>query len=214
MTRMKKSYLSMAMAAALTGAVVAPASAVTLSVNNLGDAAVIPYYTVRDGWMTDFYIINDSAKTVAAKIRFHESRNSREVLDFIVVLSPYDMISAYVTDSADGPILRFPQNSESSCVVPIPNGRDATTGYGGTLPFSALRYTGNYDDTGDVKADPYDIDRAREGYFTVIEMGTSIDFLDNTTGDGDPISVAYNSMHDKKTGKPRDCLAVQAAFRV
>lgn len=212
MTSMKKSYLSTALAAALIGGVAAPASAVTLSPTLLGDAAVVPYYTVRDGWMTDFYIINTSAKTVAAKVRFHEALNSREVLDFIVVLSPYDMISAYIADTADGPQLNFPANSESSCVVPIPNGRNATSGYGGTLPFSALRYTGSYDDTGDARADPYTIDRAREGYFTIIEMGTSIDFDDNTTADGDPISVAYNSMH--VDGLPRNCLAVENAFRV
>jgi hypothetical protein len=207
MNLMKKTYLSTAMAVALAGATVAPVGASTLSINNLGDAGIIPYYTVRDGWMTDFYIINTSGKTVAAKIRYHEALNSREVLDFIVVLSPYDMISAYVTDSAKGPVLMFPAQSESSCVVPIPDGRNAATGYGGSLPFSALRYTGAYDDTGAAAGQFYDIDRAREGYFTVVEMGTSDKFKV-------PGTVAYNSLHPNNSGKPRDCLAVENAFRV
>ncbi len=140
----KKTYLSMAMSVAMAG-IGAPAyvGAVTLSQDLIGDVGIVPYYTMRDGWTTDFNIVNTGNNTVAAKVRFHEGRNSREVLDFIVVLSPYDQINFYaVEDPSLGPVIRFPgTNSEKTCVVPIPNGRlPRADGVGGTLPFSAVDF--------------------------------------------------------------------------
>ena len=205
MKLLKKTYLSTTLAVALAGGVVPGyVGAVTLSQDNIGDSAVVPYYTMRDGWATDFYIINTSNKTTAAKVRFHEARNSREVLDFIVVLSPYDQINAFaVLDPNLGPVVRFPAgNSEKTCVVPIPNGR--VGGVGGYLPFSAFEYTGgNYDNWPSSERDEEygplgPIDRALEGYFTVIEMGTS---------DDGPVHAA--ALHPNP-----NCEAVAEAFRI
>lgn len=201
----KKTYLSMAMSVAMAG-IGAPAyvGAVTLSQDLIGDVGIVPYYTMRDGWTTDFFITNTGDNTVAAKVRFHEGRNSREVLDFIIVLSPYDQINFFaVEDPVLGPVIRFPStNSEKSCVVPIPGGRSPKAdGVGGTLPFSSFDYTGQNAD-GYVSYEPTNkIDRAREGYMTVIEMGVS-----RETGAG---TVGYNSNHDHL-----DCVAVENAFRI
>ncbi len=196
----KKTYLSMALSVAIAG-IGAPAhvGAVTLSQDLIGDVGIVPYYTMRDGWTSDFWVTNTSGNTVAAKVRFHEGRNSREVLDFIVVLSPYDQINFYaVEDPTLGPVIRFPDtNSEKTCVVPIPNGRlPRANGVGGTLPFSAFDYTGQNRDSPVDEADK--IDRAREGYMTVIEMGVSR---------GGP--VATNSNHNTL-----NCEAVESAFRL
>jgi hypothetical protein len=200
MNLLKKTYLSTALAAVLAGGgVPGYVGAVTLSQDNIGDVGIGPYYTMRDGWATDFYIINTSNHTVAAKVRFHEARNSREVLDFTVVLSPYDMINAFaVVDPNLGPVLKFPQlNSEKTCVVPIPTGRQG--GVGGYLPFSAFEYTGgNYDNwPADEDYSDYPLgklDRTLEGYFTVIEEGHS---------DGGPIYQAAIA---------KDCEYIEDAF--
>jgi hypothetical protein len=169
MKRFSKTYLSTALAAVLAGgSALSTVGAVTLSQDNIGDVGIGPYYTMLGGWSTDTFIMNTSGKTVAAKVRYHEARNSREVLDFIIVLSPYDMINFFAVDDAQlGPVVKFPAgNSEKTCVVPIPGGR--VGGVGGTLPFSDSEYTGGNFDGG-----PTNIARLKEGYFTVIEMGAS-----------------------------------------
>jgi len=204
----KKTYLSMAMSVAMAG-IGAPAyvGAVTLSQDLIGDVGIVPYYTMREGWTTDFNIVNTGNNTVAAKVRFHEGRNSREVLDFIVVLSPWDQINFYaVEDPVLGPVIRFPgTNSERTCVVPIPNGRlPKVDGVGGTLPFSAVDFRTSTSKDADGYLPPNGtptIDRVREGYMTVIEMGVS-----REDGVG---TVGYNSNHDHL-----DCVAVENAFRV
>jgi hypothetical protein len=210
----RRNYLSAAVVAALAGGGVSgDAGAVTLSQDDIGDVGIVPYYTMRDGWATDFYIVNTSGSTTAAKVRFHEARNSREVLDFIVVLSPYDMINFWAALDGTTPLVKFPAgNGENSCVVPIPDGRAEPNGVGGSLPFSDIEYTGaNYDkwpsseqaaDYGDLGT----IDRALEGYVTIIEMGT--------TEEG---QVYEDSLHPTPSNDVSDdnpnCTAVAEAFR-
>lgn len=215
----KKTYLGMAISAAMAGVgVPAHVGAVTLSQDLIGDVGIVPYYTVRDGWTTDFNIVNTGDNTVAAKVRFHEGRNSREALDFIVVLSPYDQINFYAVEDPDlGPVIRFPStNSETSCVVPIPDLRDPKkNGVGGTLPFSSFDYTGQNAD-GYISYDPNDkIDRAREGYMTVIEMGVSRQAdnpaLARPETSGLDHFVAWYANHNNGA---LDCVQVEEAFRL
>lgn len=199
-------YLSAAIAAALATSVVpTQVSAVNLSQDNIGDVGIAEYYTVRDGWQTELTLVNTSDSTVAAKFRFHEGRNSREVLDFIVVLSPYDMVQAIAREDANGnPVLQFPANSETSCVVPVPAARRAGATSGGTLAFSDRAYSGaNFDNyRGDNS-----LDRAKEGYFVVIQMGAAPPGAENNASQ----IVPYNSLHVNEV--PRNCLAVENAFR-
>ena len=88
-----KTKLSLALALALgTGMATNTAQAVTLDNNDrLGDAGIFQYYTVNGGWQTFIRLINTSADAVSVKVRFREAHNSREVFDFIIFLSPYDM---------------------------------------------------------------------------------------------------------------------------
>ncbi len=82
--------LTMAVGIALGGLGVLPsAQAVYVSANNLGQALIFPYYTVRGGWMTLFGVTNTSALTVAVKVRFREAYNSRDVFDFNIILRSY-----------------------------------------------------------------------------------------------------------------------------
>jgi len=153
MTKAKKTVLSLAIAAAMGGAV-SSAHAVNLATDNLGDVLLFPYYTARNGWNSLIHIINTSSvATVALKVRFQEAQNTRDVLDFTLVLSPNDEWTGYVTNTDGGPRLKK-SSGETSCTSPTqPAGGWAfsTFGYGGT-----------------------DLTRAEEGHLTVIQMGHAL----------------------------------------
>jgi hypothetical protein len=203
---MRKTRISVALAAALAGVGASTqVMAVNKSADNIGDAFIGPYYSVRAGWTTDFTVINTSDSTVPVKVRFHEANNSRDVLDFIVVLSPQDMVQAIVAEGPNGPRLSFPARTEASCVVPQPVGR-APNGSGGYFDFSNASYTGENQDypQGAANDEIYgSIDRAREGYFTIIEMGAA----EPGAEEDQTQIVPYNSNHAHL-----DCAKVIAAF--
>lgn len=59
-------------------------------------------------------MVNTSNQVVAVKVRFRESYNSRDVFDFDLILSPLDEWTAWVTDSANGPVIH---TEDTSCTV-------------------------------------------------------------------------------------------------
>lgn len=220
MKSMRKTRLSIALTAVFAGVASTGVEAVNLSQDLIGDALIYPYYTVRKdadnrSWFTDFNVINTSDSTVAAKVRFHEGRNSREVLDFIVVLSPHDMFNAYAIEGATGPELVIP-STEKSCVVAGPDLLTRANGDRAML-FKNLHYAYPLYWDGFVQDVPAngtdiqrrnDIDRAREGYFTVIEMGAAPPGWEQ---DSTKV-VPYNALHE--SGVPRNCGKVDDAFKV
>ena len=201
----KKSTLSLAMTAAMIGGVAmthtvsalptGPAAAgdAYVNPNGLGQALVFPYYTVRDGFRSFFNITNTSDETIAIKVRFREAQNSRDALDFNIVMSPEDVWAGFIEDSASGPVVRTLDNS---CVVGAPSIR------GAGQPLSNVAYG----DLIDVFEDqgPNGIDRTREGYVEVITMGKT-----NDTPAG--IAMAADALHNA-AGIPGDCAAVDTAF--
>ena len=201
-----KSRISMAVAAGLMGlaTVSAQVQAQTLSDSNTGQALIYPYYTVNDGWITTMNLMNTSAKTLAVKVRFHEAKNSRDVLDFTVVMSPYDSWTAWVEDSAAGPVIK---TVDTSCTSPLNvNGSAA----------SSFAYTGTNDDTGGQGAN-----RMREGYIEVLVMGVATAAAQTAVPPAgfdaataaqnlDSLYVPYFSEH--VNGVPRDCGIVDQAF--
>ena len=86
-----------------------------VSNNSMGQVLIYPYYTVRGGKETIFNIFNTSDRTIAAKVRFHESHNSRDVLDFNVVLSPFDKWSGTISAGAGNALFKTRDNS---CTIP------------------------------------------------------------------------------------------------
>ncbi|KAA1194528.1 hypothetical protein F0M18_03630 [Pseudohalioglobus sediminis] len=82
---------------------------------DLGDLAIVPYYTVQEGYATGVNVINTSARTQALKIRFRRARDSMDALDFNVVLSPNDMYTGFV--QASGEDIKFISN-DNSCTAP------------------------------------------------------------------------------------------------
>ena len=61
--------------------------------NNKGDALVFPWFLALDGgWQTKLTIINtDTVNSVVAKVVFRSFKNSEELLDFFIYLSPADV---------------------------------------------------------------------------------------------------------------------------
>jgi len=151
MTKARKTALSLALAAAMGGAVVSTANAVNLAEDLLGDVLLFPYYTVNDNWQTLLHLINTSSThSIAVKIRFQEAWVSRDVLDFVLVLSPNDVWTGYVGNDAAGQPRLF--STDVSCTSPV----SPAAGF----PFLALNTNNN-------------INRSREGHITVIEMGSA-----------------------------------------
>jgi len=211
MRAIPKSRLQTAVAASLVGLAAfatAPQSNAQTEVsrNNIGQALIYPYYTVNGGWITTFNVINTSNKTLAVKVRFHEQKNSRDVLDFNIVMSPYDSWTGWVEDSAGGPRLRTVDNS---CTSPVDvDGVNA----------SSFAYTGQFDDTGGGGSN-----RMRAGYVEVLLMGEAPAGAENCgpfDAEGLPPACApaadsplvpYYAKHDSD-GMPRNCDLVDEAF--
>jgi hypothetical protein len=178
----------------------------SISRANVGQALIYPYYTVFGGWITTFNVINTSDKTLAVKVRFHEQKNSRDVLDFNIIMSPYDSWTGWVEDSSNGPLLRTVDNT---CTSPLSvDGVNA----------SDFAYTGSFDDTGGAG-----LNRMRAGYVEVLLMGEApagaedcgpTQALAGTcsiTPAADSAYVPYYAKHDSD-GEPRDCAIVDDAF--
>lgn len=191
-----------------------------VNANGLGQVLLFPYYTVRENKLSLFNITNTSSDTVAIKVRFREQLNSRDALDFIVVLSPYDVWTGFVVEADDdsGPVVK---STDNSCVVgaPLMHNGPGQSGVGQPLlnnAFADYSATVGFDasDQG-----PEDIDRAREGYVTIIGMGqTDVldDYLDGKFLTPEELhtlqgTVAWNALH-KADGVPNNCAAVSLAF--
>ncbi len=194
----RKKLVSLAVASALTGGVMmaTPAQALNVSQNNLGEVLLFPYYTVKNGFDTLFSITNTSSDTVVMKIRWREALNSREVRDFNVILSPYDVWTGVVTSTPDGSGALI-RTFDKSCTSPLlPAGPFDST----EVAFTNALFTGKYSD-GATES----MDRVREGYFEVFLMGQS----DRSTGSSSNV-LEYNAKH--VNGVPRDCAKVDQLF--
>lgn len=170
---------------ALTSAVLAglgvagTAHAVYLNPNGQGQALIYPYYTVQsaggNSYNTYISVVNTTTVVKVVKVRFREGKNSREVLDYNLYLSPNDVFTGAVVPSSDAATAggRF-VTTDTSCTNPaIP---DLGGGLKG-IDFRNYLYSGANAEAAGVNEG---LDRSREGYAEIIEMGT----LAATSGPG------------------------------
>jgi len=178
----------------LAGTLIPPdASAVHLSQTGSGQVLIFPYYTTRPSTSqyssgevnTVFAVTNSTADHKALKVRFLESRNGREIKDMNVFLRPNDIWTAAIISTAAG--ARIVTN-DNSCVTP----GDLFT-RAGADNFSDANFTGNNADFHGST-----LDRTREGYFEVIEMGVISNVL------------LHTHMLPTGTGVPSNCGAIHA----
>ena len=69
-----------------------------------GDLALVPYYTVRDQWVTGIHIVNTSDHTQVVKFRFRRATDGMDALDFNIVMSPRDVYAGFLSDDENGTI--------------------------------------------------------------------------------------------------------------
>ncbi len=90
---------------------VGTAEAVHVNPDGLGQVLIYPYYTARtrttgtfagSTYNTLISVVNSTASAKAVKVRFLESLDSREVLDFNLYLSAHDVWTTGVVPTADG----------------------------------------------------------------------------------------------------------------
>ena len=167
---MKKNSLTTAVVAGIAGVAgfAGLANAVHLNPDGIGQVLLYPYYTVNAGQQTLLSVVNTTDIAKAVKVRFLEGYNTREVLDFNLFLSPYDVWTAAIfalSDAgkpSDGAAIL---TRDKSCTAPAFS-EDLTSLDDGTpyVSFRDFAYL-DPDDGG-----PYTIDRTREGHFEIISM--------------------------------------------
>src|SRR5690242_17224139 len=184
----KKKSLCAALAGVGALGAAGAAQAVNLNPDGLGQVLIYPYYTTRNDNAGHAYnsllsVVNTTASVKAVKVRFLEGKNSREVLDFNLFLSPADVwTGALAPASGGGTVLT---TADRSCTLPaIPAG-------GVTFRNALL----SADGAGAT------LDRTTEGYVEIIEMAT---YADTTT-------TAKFVTHDPPGGSPPKCSSVTDA---
>ena len=179
---MNRKNLTAAVLAGLAGiaGIAGTAQAVNLNPDGVGQVLIYPYYTSNGGNQTILWLVNTTDEAKAVKVRFLEGFNSREVLDFNLYLSKFDVWTAAIFDDAGTPTLIIP---DDSCTVPYLYGNSQmkfahADAVFGQQAFLDLAYNDNMDSEGNVvftnDGGPTGIDRAAEGYFEMIEMGTLV----------------------------------------
>lgn len=196
---MKRNLLAAAVLSTL-GLASGAAQAVYLGEDGTGEVLIYPYYTVRDGYFTTMSVVNTTAEAKAVKVRYIEGKNSREVLDFNLYLSPYDVWTGAIEATANGAMI---STSDTSCTAPA---LSASQGGPGSVEFRNFEYSGAEADGEDTS-----LNRTREGYVEIIEMGVlnnnSIPASTSTGTIAVDAAVTHNS-----SGKPADCGAIVKAW--
>lgn len=188
MNTFKRKALTTAVFAGL--GIAGTAHAVYQDANGLGQALIYPYYTVQPGFDANNYntyvsVVNTTATGKVVKVRFREGKNSREVLDFNLYLSPNDVwTGAVVSDGAGSTVGGRLLTSDKSCTNP------AIPALG--VAFRNFAYSGASDDGAGTG-----LDRSREGYIEMLEMATL------------PAGASLTAITHTAAGTPANCAAVQ-----
>lgn len=197
---MKRNSLTTALLAGLAGAagLATTAQALNLNPDGLGQVLIYPYYTVQNGLNTVISIVNTTDQAKAVKVRLLEGRNSKEVLDFNLYLSPYDVWTAGLSAAGStGPGRLITR--DASCTAPIVGTPPTGT------PFRNYQYSlTNIDHPSTMAATLSSLDRTREGHIEAIEMGTLATGTANTQ--------LFEEV-EHVNGTPRNCEAVRDAWR-
>lgn len=140
-------------------------SAVGVNGDGLGEALLYPYYTARGGNNTLLSVVNTTTNAKAVKVRFREAKNSEDVLDFNLYLSPYDVWTAAVVQNGAGARLI---TGDASCTAP-PKSAFVSLG-GGAYAVDFFGFAYNATDGGAAQT----LDRTLDGYVEIIEMATIV----------------------------------------
>jgi hypothetical protein len=171
---MKRNNLTTSVVAGLAAiaGIASTANAVELNPDGIGQVLIYPYYTVNNGQQTLISVVNTTDISKAVKVRFLEGYNSREVLDFNLFLSPFDVWTASVFAPTDAGLSGSGgaiTTSDKSCTAPNKGSWTGTVFGNPYQLFFDRAYTAGNFDTG-----PTDLARTREGHIELISMADLI----------------------------------------
>jgi len=215
---MKKNLISLAVAASVLGGAAAQAGQ-HINPNGTGQVLMFPFYNADNGNATNMHVVNTTSKVKALKVRFVEHKNSDEVLDFNVYLSPNDHFAFGVIkdpNGTGGAVI----TADNSCTVPalgsangVYSGSVSTNAAGSTTriqPFVNYQYAGgatpDYDSS---------IERSLTGHVEVIEMGvvSNVGAITDANWAIAGIYTQYASFATHgATGVPANCAGLVAAW--
>jgi hypothetical protein len=138
-----------------------------VSSDGRGEVLLYPYYTTRsdsagNAYATLMAVVNTTPLAKAARVRFLEGKNSRQVVEFNLFLSPFDVWTAAVLpDTASGGAKIG--TVDLTCTLPS----FSTSPVAPFYPFNNFEYSGAVADGAGTS-----LDRTREGHFEIIEMAT------------------------------------------
>lgn len=196
-SQIKRLCILLAATFAATGA-----QAVHISPNGTGQVLIFPYYTVRNGFATLVSVTNTQNNTKMLKVRFREGMNGRTVADFNLFLAPDDTWTGAVIETADG--ARIITN-DNSCVMPsdmFTEVRKVSFTRQFLNEFVSYRYTGILQDAPAFAT----LDRTREGYFEILEMGVIDPALSTTAAQ----IVGFVKPADADRGGTTNCAAMDS----
>jgi len=148
---MKKSILSLAVAGAFAAG--SANAALELQDDGVGHILLVPYFSVQNGNSTLLNIVNtDTVNGKAVKVRFRGGRDSDDIYDFQLFLSPGDVWTANISQNASG--LATLSTSDLSCTLP-------SSGVLNSTPFVVGRLSA---------ADQANGVGTREGYVEIFNM--------------------------------------------
>ena len=169
--------------AAAVASVAAGVVAQEVSQNEAGDLAIIPYYTVEDGQNTGMHIINTTPHTQVVKVRLRRGSDSKDALDFNLVMSPYDEWTANIGAGGDTGVQVT--TNDTTCTVPAFN-------------------------NGVAQMPPTYAEGATEGYVEIIGMAQGAG--DASVLAGFPASVLDAAAEHTADGVPLSCAFVREHF--
>lgn len=172
MITFKQKALFSAIAGAGALAAAGAANAVYINHDGLGQALVYSYFTARDGNATLLSVVNTTNNAKIVKVRFLEGKNSKEVLDFNLFLSPFDVWTGAVVPATSAAAANLPGYTNPA-VDALGGAMLVTADRSCTNPKvpavgAAFR---NFAYSGDTTvAANQSMDRTMEGYIEMIEM--------------------------------------------
>ncbi len=185
------------------------------------------YYIAQPvgGWSTFLNVTNTSDAAIAVKVRFKEYKNSREGLDFVVMMSPYDVWTASVSLDAAGDVIV--NSTDNSCIAPynMYTKMNNAVGDGTGQKLLTEAFFGGAPDDGGSATLAEAMQRNVEGHVELVVMGQCTPNEANERsgqcfGEGSVVvpgdvarlpGIGYITEHDD-TGVPRDCKAADSYF--
>jgi hypothetical protein len=162
--------------------------AVTINHKGLGDAVVIPYYTVNNNLNTLVSVTNTTEQGKAIKVNIREGLHGYAALSYNIYLSAYDtwtfalVATESIIEGYEGQASAKHVSFDQSCAPFLPKAGQ------GFLPY-------------DLTDGPDNLQRTREGFIEIIEMG-DIPFGTDL----------YWAIDPGTTGVPANCHAIVDAW--